>query len=110
MRAIAVDDEIYMLETLQEAVSASSDITKVDAFSVCSAALAYAAEKLDKTNINAAIRLTIVFFIVIYLLSCLICCLSLHLFATRYWLISHRNTCVNVSKKSTPICRNESIY
>ena len=28
----------------------------------------------------------------------------------RYWLISHRNTCVNVSKKSTPICRNESIY
>ncbi|MBR5520263.1 MAG: response regulator [Clostridia bacterium] len=44
MRAIAVDDEIYMLETLQEAVGASSDITQVEAFSSCSAALAYAAE------------------------------------------------------------------
>ena len=42
MRAIAVDDEIYMLEALQEAVSASSDIEKVEAFSSCSAALAYA--------------------------------------------------------------------
>ena len=44
MRAIAVDDEIYMLETLHEAVSASSDIAQVEAFSSCSAALAYAAE------------------------------------------------------------------
>jgi two-component SAPR family response regulator len=44
MKAIAVDDEIYMLETLQEAVSASSDIETVEAFSTCSAALAYAAE------------------------------------------------------------------
>ena len=44
MKAIAVDDEIYMLETLQEAVSASSDIEMVEAFSSCSAALAYAAE------------------------------------------------------------------
>ena len=44
MRAIAVDDEIYMLETLQEAVSASADIGQVEAFSSCSAALAYAAE------------------------------------------------------------------
>jgi two-component SAPR family response regulator len=44
MKAIAVDDEIYMLETLQEAVSASSDIEKVEAFSSCSAALNYAAE------------------------------------------------------------------
>ena len=44
MRAIAVDDEIYMLETLQEAVSASLDIEQVEAFSSCSAALAYAAE------------------------------------------------------------------
>ena len=44
MRAIAVDDEIYMLETLQEAVSASSDIDVTEAFSSCSAALAYAAE------------------------------------------------------------------
>ena len=44
MKAIAVDDEIYMLETLQEAVSASSDIEVVDAFSSCSAALAYATE------------------------------------------------------------------
>ena len=44
MKAIAVDDEIYMLETLQEAVSASSDIEMVEAFSSCSAALAYATE------------------------------------------------------------------
>ena len=44
MRAIAVDDEIYMLETLQEAVSESSDIETVEAFSSCSAALAYATE------------------------------------------------------------------
>ena len=44
MKAIAVDDEIYMLETLQEAVSASSDIATVDSFSSCSAALAYATE------------------------------------------------------------------
>ena len=44
MKAIAVDDEIYMLETLQEAVSASSDIETAEAFSSCSAALAYATE------------------------------------------------------------------
>ena len=44
MKAIAVDDEIYMLETLLEAVSASSDIETVEAFSSCSAALAYATE------------------------------------------------------------------
>ena len=44
MKAIAVDDEVYMLETLQEAVSASSDIEQVEAFSACSAALAYATE------------------------------------------------------------------
>ena len=44
MKAIAVDDEIYMLETLQEAVSASADIESVEAFSSCSAALAYATE------------------------------------------------------------------
>ena len=44
MKAIAVDDEIYMLETLQEAVSASSDIEAVESFSSCSAALAYATE------------------------------------------------------------------
>lgn len=44
MKAIAVDDEIYMLENLQEAVSASSDIEHTKAFSSCSAALAYAAE------------------------------------------------------------------
>ena len=44
MKAIAVDDEIYMLETLQEAVSASSDIELTESFSSCSAALAYAAE------------------------------------------------------------------
>ena len=44
MKAIAVDDEIYMLETLQEAVSASSDIETVESFTSCSAALAYAAD------------------------------------------------------------------
>ena len=44
MKAIAVDDEKYMLENLQEAVSASADIEKVETFSTCSAALAYAAE------------------------------------------------------------------
>ena len=44
MKAIAVDDEIYMLENLQEAVSASSDVERTEAFSTCSAALAYAAE------------------------------------------------------------------
>ena len=44
MKAITVDDEIYMLETLQEAVSASPDIELAETFSSCSAALAYAAE------------------------------------------------------------------
>ena len=44
MKAIAVDDELYMLEALEEAVSASSDIEQVEAFSTCSAALAYATE------------------------------------------------------------------
>ena len=44
MKAIAVDDEIYMLETLQEVVNASADIEAVAPFSSCSAALAYAAE------------------------------------------------------------------
>ena len=44
MKAITVDDEIYMLETLHEAVSASSDIELAEAFSSCSAALAYAEE------------------------------------------------------------------
>ena len=44
MKAIAVDDEIYMLETLMEAVSASADIEAVESFSSCSAALAYATE------------------------------------------------------------------
>ena len=44
MKAIAVDDEIYMLETLEEAVRTSSDISHVECFSACSAALAYATE------------------------------------------------------------------
>ncbi|MBR5312244.1 MAG: response regulator [Clostridia bacterium] len=44
MKAITVDDEIHMLETLQEAVCASSDIEYAEAFTSCSAALAYAAE------------------------------------------------------------------
>ena len=41
MKAIAVDDELYMLEALEEAVRASSDIAQVECFSTCSAALAY---------------------------------------------------------------------
>ena len=44
MRAIAVDDELYMLEALEEAVRASSDIAQVECFSTCSAALAYVTE------------------------------------------------------------------
>ena len=44
MKAIAVDDELYMLETLTEAVSASADIGTVEPFSSCTAALAYAQE------------------------------------------------------------------
>lgn len=44
MKAIAVDDELYMLETLEEAICASSDIAQVERFSSCSAALAYATE------------------------------------------------------------------
>ena len=44
MKAIAVDDEIYMLEMLQTAVIASSDIETVEVFSSCSAALTYATE------------------------------------------------------------------
>ena len=44
MKAIAVDDEVYMLETLVEAVTASFDIEHTEAFSTCSAALAYASE------------------------------------------------------------------
>lgn len=44
MKAIAVDDEIYMLETLVAAVSVSSDIAHTEAFTSCSAALAYATE------------------------------------------------------------------
>ena len=44
MKAIAVDDELYMLETLEEAIRASSDIAQVERFTSCSAALAYAAE------------------------------------------------------------------
>ena len=44
MKAIAVDDEIYMLETLEEAVRASSDIERVETFTSCSAALSYATE------------------------------------------------------------------
>ena len=44
MKAIVVDDEIYMLETLEEAVSASNDIEDVKAFSSCTKALEYASE------------------------------------------------------------------
>ena len=44
MRAIAVDDELYMLETLEEAIRASSDIDQVERFTSCSAALTYVTE------------------------------------------------------------------
>ena len=44
MKAIAVDDELYMLETLEEAIRASSDIAQVECFTACSAALAYVME------------------------------------------------------------------
>ena len=44
MKAIAVDDELYMLETLEEAIRASFDIAQVECFTACSAALAYATE------------------------------------------------------------------
>lgn len=44
MKAIVVDDEIYMLENLQEAVDASPDIEWAEAFTSCSAALAYIGE------------------------------------------------------------------
>ena len=44
MKAIVVDDEIYMLETLEEAVRASYDIEHVEPFSSCSTALSYAEE------------------------------------------------------------------
>lgn len=46
MKAIVVDDEIYMLETLQEAVLASNDIESVEAFTSCSKALEFANENL----------------------------------------------------------------
>ena len=46
MRAIVVDDERYMLETLKNAVKVSADIEQVDAFSSCSAALAYITENV----------------------------------------------------------------
>lgn len=41
MKAIAVDDELYMLEALTEAISASDDIESLKSFSSCSEALAY---------------------------------------------------------------------
>ena len=44
MKAIAVDDELYMLEALTEAVEASVDIESVQSFSSCTAALAYVEE------------------------------------------------------------------
>ena len=44
MKALVVDEEKYMLETLEEAVRVSTDIGQVDAFLSCSAALEYAKE------------------------------------------------------------------
>ena len=57
MKAIAVDDEIYMLETLKEAVCASPDIESVETFTACSAALAYAAEnRIDAAFLDINMR------------------------------------------------------
>ena len=57
MRVIVVDDEIYMLETLQEAVSDSSDIQSIQAFSTCSSALAYVKEhKIDIAFLDINMR------------------------------------------------------
>lgn len=50
MKAIAVDDEIYMLETLQEAVAESSDIQDVKSFSSCSATL----EHVEENHVDIA--------------------------------------------------------
>ena len=44
MNVIVVDDEKYMLETLEEAIRVSPDIELVQSFSSCSAALKYAEE------------------------------------------------------------------
>ena len=44
MKAIVVDDELYMLEMLKQAVLASADIESVQMFSSCSTALAYIEE------------------------------------------------------------------
>lgn len=50
MRAIVVDDEIYMLENLLEVVSASNDIESIEAFSTCSKAL----EFVENNDIDVA--------------------------------------------------------
>ena len=50
MRAIAVDDEIYMLEELTEAICASDDIESLKSFSSCSEALAY----IEKSPVDVA--------------------------------------------------------
>lgn len=44
MRVIAVDDEIYMLEALEEAILKSVDVGSVNSFSSCTSALAYVTE------------------------------------------------------------------
>ena len=57
MRAIAVDDEIYMLQTLLEAVEASADIESVQAFSSSAEALAYVeANKIDVAFLDVNMR------------------------------------------------------
>lgn len=50
MKAIAVDDELYILEALSEAISASDDIESLKSFSSCSEALAYA----EKNTVDIA--------------------------------------------------------
>ena len=58
MRALAVDAEIYMLEGLKNAVRASSDIERVDAFTSCTAALAHAADNPVDVVINVPVKTT----------------------------------------------------
>ena len=50
MRAIAVDDELYMLEALTKAISASDDIESLKSFSSCSEVLDY----IEKKTVDVA--------------------------------------------------------
>ena len=57
MRAITVDDEIYMLESLQQAVLESPDIEESVAFTSCSSALAFAEDNpIDVAFLDISMR------------------------------------------------------